>query len=131
MALDPDVKAFATAENLGALTTLFPDGHPQTQIMWVDADDDHLMINTEVARAKYRNAMADPRVTLTIWEAENPYRYIEVRGHVVGEVRGEEARQQLDDCSFRYAGKAYDEARIGSERVILKIAPDRVVRRGM
>jgi hypothetical protein len=25
--------------NFGTLTTLLPSGHPQTHVMWVDADD--------------------------------------------------------------------------------------------
>ena len=60
--------------------------------MWVDADDEHVLINTEVHRAKYRNVQADPRVTVTIWDRESPYRYVEVRGRVTGEVRGEQDR---------------------------------------
>ena len=50
--------------------------------MWVDATDDHLLINTEVHRAKYRAVEANPNVTVTVWNAENPYQYGEVRGTV-------------------------------------------------
>ena len=35
--------------------------------MWVDADDDHVLINTEVHRAKYKAISANPNVTVTIW----------------------------------------------------------------
>ena len=48
--------------------------------MWVDADDDHVLINTEVHRAKFKAVERDPRVTVMIWERENPYSYVEVRG---------------------------------------------------
>jgi PPOX class probable F420-dependent enzyme len=88
VALSPDLVAFATGTNFAALTTLFDDGHPQTQVMWIDADEDHLLINTEVHRQKYLNVQRDPRVTVLIWDAEDPYRYVEVRGRVVDEVRG-------------------------------------------
>ena len=129
MPLDDDVKAFATTSNLAALTTLFEDGHPQTQIMWVDADDDHLLINTQVDRQKYRNVLDDPRVAVTIWDADDPYRYVEVRGRVVGEFRGEDAMRQNDVMSQRYRGEPFDHSGITAERVVLRIAPDRVVRR--
>ena len=79
MSLDPDLARLARGKNFAALTTLMSDGQPQTQIMWVDADDDALVINTEVGRQEYRNVEADPRVTVTIFDAENPYRYIEAR----------------------------------------------------
>lgn len=129
MALDPDVKTLATGKNFAAMTTLFEDGTPQTQVMWVDADDDNLLINTEVDRAKFQNVGVDPRTTVLIWDAENPYRYVEVRGKVVEVIRGQEARDHIDACAQRYVGRDYDPAAIGSERAILRIAPDRVVTR--
>lgn len=131
MALDPQVKALATGANFAALTTLFADGSPQTNVMWVDADDDHVLINTEVGRAKYVNVERDPRVAVTIWDADNPYRYAEVRGRVVDIVTGPEARDHIDRCSERYTGKPYAAEQIGTERAILRIAPDKVNRRGL
>lgn len=80
MLLDDDVRELATGRNFAALTTLLDDGTPQTHIMWVDADDEHIIVNTEVHRAKYRNLQRDPRATVTIWDREDPYRYVEVRG---------------------------------------------------
>ena len=80
MPLDADLKALAQAKHFAALTTLMPDGQPQTQIMWVHADDDHVLINTTVGRQKFRNVQADPRVTVTVFDESNPYRYIEARG---------------------------------------------------
>ena len=75
--------------------------------MWVDADDDQLLINTEIHRAKYKAIQQHPEVTVTIWDAANPYRYAEVRGRVVGEVRGDEARAHIDTLSQRYLGHDY------------------------
>jgi PPOX class probable F420-dependent enzyme len=128
VALSPAVIEFATGTNFAVLTTLFEDGQPQTQVMWVDADDEHVLINTEVHRQKFKNVQRDPRVTVTIWDADDAYRYVEVRGRVVKTVRGEEARAHIDACSRRYFGADYP-AEIGSERVILRIAPERVVER--
>ncbi|MFO7961391.1 MAG: PPOX class F420-dependent oxidoreductase [Nitriliruptoraceae bacterium] len=131
MALDADLRAFATDGNFATLTTLFADGSPQSQVMWVDADDDHILINTEVHRAKFRNVERDPRVTVTIWPQDDPYRYIEVRGEVTDVVRGPGAREHIDRCAHRYIGRPYPPEQITSERVILRITPQRVLRRGM
>ena len=130
MALDPAVRELAQAPNFATLTTLFPDGQPQTQVVWIDSDDDHLLINTEVHRPKFKNATRDPRVTVTVWDLDNPYRFIEVRGRVVDTVRGDEARRHIDTCSEAYLGKPWDKE-ITSERVILKIAPGRMHRHDM
>lgn len=126
MALDPAITELATGRNFAALTTLMPDGQPQTQVMWVDADDRHVLINTEVDRQKHRNVQRDPRVTVTVMDSENPYHYIEVRGRVVEEIRGPEARAHIDACSQRYNGQPYPAEAIGTERVILRIEPSKV-----
>ena len=130
MPLDDDIKALATGRNFAAFTTLFADGQPQTHIMWVDADDEHLLINTEVHRAKFRNTEQDPRVTVTIWDVDNAYRYAEVRGRVTDVVTGPEAREHIDVCSHRYFGRPYPNE-VESERAILRITPDKVHRNGM
>ncbi|MBI5088953.1 MAG: pyridoxamine 5'-phosphate oxidase family protein [Actinobacteria bacterium] len=122
--LDPAITTFAQGTNFAALSFHLPNGQIATQVMWIDADDEHLLINTEVHRAKYRAIVESPTVTVMIWDAQNPYHYAEVRGTFVGEVRGDQARAHIDACSRRYTGVDY-QAPIQSERVILKIAPVR------
>ena len=124
--LQPRVVELARGQNFAALTTLLPGGQPQTQVMWVDADSEHLLVNTEVHRQKFRNVERDPRVTLMIWDNEDPYRFVEVRGEVVEKVKGPEARKHIDELSQKYHGRPY-QTRIRSERVVLRIAPLRQV----
>ncbi len=124
--LHPMVLELARGQNFAALSTLLPGGHPQTQVMWVDADGEHLLVNTEVHRQKFRNLERDPRVTLTIWDKENPYRFVEVRGKVVEKVKGPEARRHIDELSYKYHGRSY-QTPIQSERVVLRISPFRQV----
>jgi PPOX class probable F420-dependent enzyme len=126
--LNDEIKALAKAKNVAVLTTLMPDGQPQSQVMWVDADDDHILINTEIHRQKFKNIERDARATVTIIAADNPYRYAEVRGTVVEIVRGDPARAHIDELSMKYTGKPYG-AEVQSERVVLKIAPTRQLAR--
>lgn len=131
MTIDADLKAMATAKNFAALTTLMPDGQPQTQVMWVHADDDHVLINTEVGRQKFRNVERDPRVTVTVLSADNPYQYVEARGRVVNTIVGDEARADIDSLAQKYLGGPYA-APIGpGGRVILQIAVDKVHKNGV
>ena len=122
--LHPTVVELAREPTYAAVTTLLPGGHPQTHPMWVDTDGEHLLVNTEVHRQKFRNVERDPRVTLMLRDENNPFRYAEVRGEVVEKVRGPEAREHIDQLSHKYAGGPYG-LPIESERVILKIAPSR------
>jgi PPOX class probable F420-dependent enzyme len=124
--LHPTVLELARGKNFAAITTLLPGGHPQTQVMWVDADEEHLLVNTEVHRQKFRNVERDPRVTLMIWDEDDPYRFVEVRGEVVEKVKGPEARNHIDELSQKYCGRPY-QTPIRSERVVLRIAPLRQV----
>jgi PPOX class probable F420-dependent enzyme len=123
--LDTPARDLARDKNFAALTTLMPDGQPSTQVMWVDADDDHVLINTEVHRQKFRNIGRDPRVTVTVIDAADPYRYAEIRGRVASTVTGPEARAHIDALAEKYTGKPYG-PQITSERVILRIVPERV-----
>lgn len=127
MPLDPRVRDLAAeGANFAALTTLFEDGSPQTQLVWVDADDDHVLVNTEVHRAKFRNVERDPRVTVTIWDADDPYRFVEVRGEVTDVMRGPTAREHIDAEARRYTGRDYANP-VATERAILRITPTKVV----
>lgn len=123
--LDEKFRRLATeGKNIAAVTTLMPDGTPQTTPVWIDADDDHVLVNTEVHRQKYRNVTRDPRVTITVWKVDDAWIYGEVRGKVVETVTGPEARAHIDALSRKYTGHDYANP-IQSERVILKVAPVR------
>lgn len=122
--LDPAIKELAQGKNFAMISVHLPNGAVATQVMWVDADDEHVLMNTEVHRAKYKALQADPRVTVTIWDSANPYHYAEVRGRLAGTETGPEARAMIDRLAQKYTGADYAPA-IQSERVILRIAPER------
>jgi PPOX class probable F420-dependent enzyme len=122
--LEPAIRDLANGANFCTISMHLPNGQIASHVMWVGATDEHVLINTEVHRAKYRAVTADPNVTVTIWDVASAYRYAEVRGRVVGEVRGPAARAHIDELSQKYLGTAYGNE-IQSERVILQIAPER------
>ena len=122
--LDPVIRDLAQGNNFGSISFHLPNGTIGTHVMWVDADDEHLLINTEVHRAKYTSMVANPSVTVTIWSSDSAYNYAEVRGTLAGEVRGPAARAHIDSLSQKYTSQDY-QGDIVSERVILKIAPVR------
>jgi PPOX class probable F420-dependent enzyme len=130
MSIDADLKALATAKNFAALTTFLPNGTAQTQMMWVHADDEHVWINTETGRQKFRNVQRDPRVTVCVFDAANPYRYVEARGRAVETVAGDEGRADIDTLSHKYTGGDYANP-IVTERVTVKIAVDTVHKNGV
>ena len=123
--LDEKTKALASGRNFAVLTTLMPDGTPQSHVMWVDHDDEHILINTEVHRRKYENIRRDSRATVTIMDANDGYSYSEVRGTVVEQVGGPEARRHIDALSSRscrIARSSTERSRSGTSAQV----PDRI-----
>jgi PPOX class probable F420-dependent enzyme len=115
-----DKKAF------GSLSTLMPDGSPQTNPVWVDYDNGDLWVNTAVGRLKDKNMKRDPRVSVAVIDPDNPYRFLEIRGKV-HEVTENGAESHIDKMAKKYLGKdKYPFAQPGEKRIVFKIKPEHV-----
>ena len=127
MALPDDLLAVLRGKAICFVTTLMPDGSPQVTQTWAGTDGEHILINTVDTHQKTRNVARDPRVAIGIADPAAPSRSWAVRGSVVTATT-DGAREHIDELSQKYTGRPY-QGDIGSERVILRIAPDRVVGR--
>jgi len=126
MQLDADVVRLAKGKNLATVVTLMPNGQPQALLTWVDTDGEHVLVNTEPQRQRARNIRRDPRITVLIHSADDPWDWAEVRGHVAETVTGEQARQHIDELSRKYVGSDYRNPIGPQGRIILKVAADKV-----
>ncbi len=84
----------------GVLTTMMPDGHPQSSLVWCDYDGECVCINTTRERQKGKNILHNPKVSLLIVDPENTARYIELRGEV--EIIVDNVVEQLDRVTRKY-----------------------------
>lgn len=116
----------------GVLSTMMPDGQPQSSIVWVDCDGTYVLINTTLERQKGRNMCANPRVALLVVDPLDGSRWIEVRGKVV-EIQCAGAEVHADKLTRRYTGKEHFyggiypvEQKQKETRVIVKIEPIKV-----
>jgi PPOX class probable F420-dependent enzyme len=126
MAMNADVLRLAKGKNLATVVTLMPNGQLQALPTWVDADDDHVLINTEPQRQRSKNVARDARITVLIQSADSPWDWAEVRGTVTSTVTGDRAREHIDELSRKYVGTDYQNP-IGPEgRVILEVTPDKI-----
>ncbi|HEX4525489.1 MAG TPA: PPOX class F420-dependent oxidoreductase [Gaiellaceae bacterium] len=112
--------------NFGVIATVGENGRPQTSVVWVDTDGENVLVNTTNKRAKGRNLRANPRVSISVWDNEDPYRYFEVEGTV--ELVDEGANEHIHELSRRYEGKDFHTP---VDRVIAKIKPERVLDHGI
>jgi len=107
VALPDPVREFLQKPNLAVLATAGPDGRPQATPVWFLLEDDgHIMINTSQGRLKLRNVEANPHVALAVYDRDNPYQYVQIRGRVV-EINRERGAADIDRLSLRYRGRPY------------------------
>ena len=92
--------------NFGVIATVGEDGRPQTSVVWVDTDGDNVLVNTTNRRAKGRNLRINPRVSISVWDNEDPYKYFEVEGTVELDETG--ANEHISELSRRYADQHLD-----------------------
>lgn len=88
---------------VAALTTIMPDGRPQTTVVWCDFDGEFVQVNTMRGFRKEKNMRANPKVTLLCFDPREPLRSLEVRGSVI-EMTEEGALEHLDELSEKYTG---------------------------
>jgi PPOX class probable F420-dependent enzyme len=87
------------------VTTIMPDGQPQSTVVWVDYDGEYVRFNTARGRRKDKNLKRDPRVSIVLVDPEDGYHWLEVRGSVEeDEARG---REHIEQLSHKYEGQKY------------------------
>ena len=108
--------------NLAAVTTVRPDGSPQTTPTWVDYDGEHVLINTAYGRAKPRYLEQNPVASVLVVDESDPYLWASVSGPA--ELTRDGAAEHINELSLRYNGKDYDMTpEHAKERVIVRITP--------
>jgi len=123
-------RALLRAPNFASLATTMPDGSPQVSVVWIDLDGDTIVINTAEGRTKTENMRRDPRVAVCLFDTEDPYRQLMLRGHVTGFVH-EGADAHIDFLAKKYTGAdIYAGHRPDQQRVIVHVSVDGVARMG-
>ena len=123
-------REFLESPFVGVVTTLQPDGAPQSTVVWVDVDDEGVSINTAYGRVKPRNLEHDPRLSLVVVDPNDAYRWFKVLGK--GRLVDEGADEQIDRLSKKYTGRdVYASRQPGEQRVTVRIDPVRTLSRGL
>src|SRR6266446_5435332 len=95
------------------------DGSPQVTPVWVDYDGKFVRVNSAKGRVKDKNMRRDPRVSVSLQDPANPYRYLEIRENG--------ADDHINKLSKKYLGNpVYPGRKQGEVRVIYKIEPEKV-----
>lgn len=105
------------------LASIGPDGEPHSHPVWYEFDTDRsqLLISTTTDRQKFHNIQRDARVSASITDPQDPYRYIELRGRITT-VEPDGDKSFIDALASRYFGvDEYPNKDPDAERVILRL----------
>lgn len=87
------------------VTTVMPDGQPQSTVVWADYDGENVRFNTARGRQKDKNLQENPKVTLVIVNPADGFNWIEVRG--TAEVTEAGGAEHIEALSQKYTGQKY------------------------
>jgi PPOX class probable F420-dependent enzyme len=105
MTLDDKVRTLFDAKNFAVLSTLEPDGTPHSTVVWAKRDGDDILFALPKSRRKTANLTRDPRATVVIFDAANPYASAQVQG--TASLEDDPTGTLIDDLSHKYTGGPY------------------------
>jgi PPOX class probable F420-dependent enzyme len=115
---------------LAHVATIGPKGEPQNTPVWFGWDGNHVLLTMTRTAQKYLNLQRDPRLALSIVDPKNSYRYLEIRGRVVG-IEEDLGRHFVNSMAKKYLDQdVYPWHRPGDEHVVVIVEPQRTTSMG-
>ncbi len=122
---DPAVRELLEKPNYAVISTFNADGSIHSTVVWVSAEDGAVAVNSAVGRVWPSNLERDPRATVLVEEAGNPYNYVAIRGAATGTTDG--ADEHINSLAQKYINQdEYPYRQPGEQRIKYVIAPDHV-----
>jgi len=127
--LSDSLKEVLDAKTFAHLTTLDPDGFPQSSAMWIMRHGDNIVFNTAKGRRKHRNMVNDPRVSVSISPPDDTYVNYSIQGRVI-EMRESDGVEIIDTLARKYLDDVdkYPWLTPGMVRVTVIVEPTRIAR---
>jgi PPOX class probable F420-dependent enzyme len=89
-----DIRRFLDGIQFATIATIDPDGGPRQAVIWYTIEGDEIVINSAVGRRWPSNLLRDPRISLSVTDAEDGYRWVGINGTVT--VVEDQATAQAD-----------------------------------
>lgn len=122
--LSEAVRALIDGPNFATVATLNPDGTPQTSVVWIGLDAGDLVFSATEDRQKVRNLRRDPRASVSIIDAADPYRHAQLRGSVT--IVSDPDKILPKTLSHKYLGEDPPPEGPEVERVIVRLQVEKV-----
>ena len=122
--LDAASRKLIDGRNFATIATVNPDGSPHTSVVLVTREGNDVLLSTTATRLKARNIRRDPRVSLSIFDLQNPYTHVDIRGTANTSV--DETKQLSRDLSRKYLGEEPPAEPDDVQRLVVRIRPTKV-----
>ena len=122
---DPGVQALLATPNHAVVSTLGEDGTIHSTVVWVSVEGGRLAVNSALGRKWPTDLERNPTITVLVYDEDNPYDYVEVRGKAVGRLEGADAH--IDRLAKKYLdADSYPFRQEGEQRITFLVDADRV-----
>ena len=106
------------------LATLGRDGAPQLSEVWFLFEESALKLSLNTSRQKTKNLIARSQCSLFLLDLQNPYRYLDVRGHA--RVEPDDDYVFADRVGAKYGSNLRQHDQPGDKRVLVRIEPEKI-----
>lgn len=119
--LPPDLTKFLERPNPAVVASIKPNGELHTAATWYEVVDDRtILVNMDASRARLRYLRLDPRIALTVMDADDWYTHVSVSG-TVREIRPDRDLDDIDRLASRYTGRPYGDRDRDSWSAVIEI----------
>jgi PPOX class probable F420-dependent enzyme len=104
--LPPEVDELLRRPNPAVVASMRPDGSPHSVATWYLWDGERILLNMDESRARLAFLRHEPRVSLTVLEAESWYSQVNLDGRVA-ELVDDERLEDIDRLALHYTGRPF------------------------
>jgi PPOX class probable F420-dependent enzyme len=104
--LTSEVDELLRRPNPAVVASVRPDGSPHSVATWYLWDGERVLLNMDASRARLAFLRHEPRVSLTVLDAESWYSQVNLDGRVA-ELVGDERLEDIDRLALRYTGRPF------------------------
>jgi PPOX class probable F420-dependent enzyme len=101
-----EVSEFLCRPNPAVVASLRRDGSPHTVPTWYDWSEGLILLNMDETRLRLEHMRRDPRIALTVLDADSWYRHISLIGEVVS-IEDDVELADIDRLALRYTGRPF------------------------
>jgi len=121
---DDDTCALLDGKNFAIVATLNEDGSPHTSAVWIARDGNAVLFSTTAERRKGRNLGRDPRISLTVTDAHNPYNSVDIQG--TADLIEDPSKSLPRRLSRKYLGEDPPTEPADVVRLIVRVTPRKI-----